>query len=138
MNKRLALLWTATIVGLSGMTVSAQADPPPWAPAHGRRAKEAREYSYVYYPAHRVYYAPETHTWFWLNGGSWQFGISLPGQFQLDVNAGGVPIVLSSNRPYTEHVYVEEQYGRPWREAHPQEVVMVKEKRKHGKHGRDD
>lgn len=135
MNKHLALLYMTALVSFSGMAGPAQADPPPWAPAHGRRVKEVREYSYVYYPAQRVYYAPETHIWFWMNGGNWQFGIHLPGQIQINMNAGGVPIILSSSRPYTEHVYVEERYGRPWRETHVQEVVITrKEKHKHGKH----
>jgi hypothetical protein len=139
MNKRLALLCMTALVGMAGMTGPAQADPPPWAPAHGRRAKEVREYTYVYYPAQRVYYAPETHTWFWMNGGNWQFGISLPGQIRVDLDAGGVPVTLATSRPYTEHVYVEEQYGRPWREAHVEQVtVITKERGRHDHHGHRD
>jgi hypothetical protein len=139
MNKRVALLCMTAAIAAAGITAPAQADPPPWAPAHGRHAKEAREYSYVYYPAQRAYYAPETHTWFWLNGANWQFGIDLPSQLQIGLDVGGVPVVLHSNRPYAEHVYVEEQYGRPWREAHAEEItVITQERRRHGKHGHGD
>ncbi|MGH8807798.1 MAG: hypothetical protein ACREX0_07970, partial [Noviherbaspirillum sp.] len=57
--------YTAFIAALGlGLALPALADPPPWAPAHGRRAKEAREQRYVYYPAQQVYYAPEQKAWF--------------------------------------------------------------------------
>jgi hypothetical protein len=139
MNKRVAFLSLAAAIAIAVIGGPAKADPPPWAPAYGHRVKEAREYSYVYYPVQRAYYAPETHTWFWLNGANWQFGMNLPSQLQVDIDIGGVPVVLHSKRPYAEHVYVEEQYGRPWREAHAEEIVVnVKEKHKHHKHDRDD
>jgi hypothetical protein len=125
----------------------AQADPPPWAPAHGQRAKQQREYQYVYYPARQVYYAPAERTWFWMNGGAWQFGVSLPSQFQGTISSG-VPVVLHSDRPYVEHVVVEERVGRPWREKHKGKGKN-KEKNKdkhhdhedhddHHEHGQDD
>ncbi|WP_147375796.1 hypothetical protein [Noviherbaspirillum cavernae] len=104
-------------VGL-GLGLPAQAEPPSWAPAHGHRAREAREYRYVYYPAQQVYYAPQSRSWFWLNGGNWQAGINLPSRFQVNASNGGVSITLDSSRPYVKHVYVEERYGRPWREKH--------------------
>ena len=108
----------------------ALADPPPWAPAHGHRAKQAaRQYQYVYYPAQQVYYAPASQSWFWLHGGNWQVGVSLPAQFQPYVQAG-VPVTLHSPRPYVEHRYVEQHYGRPWREKHGHGHG------KHGKHGK--
>jgi len=139
MNKRVAYLCMTAAIAVAGIAGPAQADPPPWAPAHGHRVKEVREYQYVYYPAQRAYYAPETHTWFWLNGGNWQFGMNLPGELQIGLDVGGVPVVLHSNRPYTEQVYVEENYGRPWREAHVEEIeVITRERHKHHKHGRDD
>lgn len=120
MKKSLVLLAGAGVFISLAASMPAQADPPSWAPAHGYRAKQAtvREYKYVYYPAQQVYYAPATHSWFWLNGGNWQVGVNLPVQFRGYVSSGGVPVALHSSRPYTEHVYVEERYGRPWREKH--------------------
>lgn len=85
----------------------ALADPPPWAPAHGYRAKQ---YRYVYYPAYQVYYAPRTQLWFWLDGGRWRTGVSLP----VGLALGGVPgvsVVLDTGRPYERHAYVVERYG---------------------------
>lgn len=115
------------LLALSALTIIAAepafADPPPW--AHGHRTREVvevrpvvQEYRYVYYPARQVYYEPQQKIWFWMNGGSWQFGLNLPVQYRAYISSG-VPVVLHSNRPYTEHVYVEQTYGRPWRAKHP-------------------
>lgn len=111
------LLLAAALLGAS-VALPTYASPPPWAPAHGHRAKQVQEYRYVYYPEQQVYYAPESSQWFWLSGGSWQFGVSLPSQFGGFSVSGGVPVVLNSSRPYVEHVYVEQHYGQPWREKH--------------------
>jgi hypothetical protein len=119
MKKPFALLALAAAFAGLGASLPAQADPPSWAPAHGYRAKQpVHEYRYVYYPAQQIYFAPATQTWFWLNGGTWQFGINLPAQYRGYVTTDGVPVVLDTGRPYTRHAYVEEHYGRPWREQH--------------------
>jgi hypothetical protein len=131
MTKQPALLSAAVLLLGLAVAVPAHATPPPWAPAHGHRAKQAREYQYVYYPAQQVYYAPATSTWFWLSGGNWQFGINLPARYH--AYAGdGVSVALHSSHPYVQHAYVEEHYGRPWREKHH---YKHKEKHKHHKHG---
>lgn len=122
MKKHHAALIAASLMGMFP-AAPAFADPPPWAPAHGRRAKDAQQYNYVYYPAQQVYYSPQEQMWFWMNGSNWSFGVNLPAQIRV---SAGVPIVLGSSRPYVEHRYVEEQYGRPWREKHKKE--------KHHKH----
>jgi hypothetical protein len=77
----------------------------------------------VYYPTQQVYYAPEQQVWFWMNGGNWQVGVNLPVQYRR-YTTSGIQVTLASERPYTEHAYVEENYGRPWRASH-----------KHGGHG---
>lgn len=124
----------AAVAMSAGASMPVQADPPPWAPAHGQRAKQVREYQYMYYPAQQVYYSPQEHAWFWMSGGNWQVGVSLPTRYQVQANSG-LSITLASERPYVQHVYVEEQYGRPWREKHKKEKKEKKEK--HNKH-RDD
>lgn len=115
MQKHRILFAVALLAGFS-FALPAQAEPPPWAPAHGHRAKHV--YRYVYYPERQVYYAPETHAWFWLSGGNWQVGVTLPSQYQAYVTSGGISLSLNASRPYVEHVYVEEHYGRPWRAEH--------------------
>lgn len=142
MKKQHMLIAAAAIALGMSTGMPAQADPPPWAPAHGHRAKQKehkeREYRYVYYPAQQVYYAPEKNVWFWMNGGNWSVGVNLPSRIQVSTSVGGVPIVLEADRPYVQHVYVEEHYGRPWREKHKHkdnEHHKEKHKDKHHKHG---
>jgi hypothetical protein len=99
------LLLAFAIAGLAAPM--AFADPPPWAPAHGWRAK----HRYVYYPSAEVYYAPETRMWFWLGGNGWQAGVSLPVSLQGYVQAGGVNIELDVDRPYLRNDDVVRRYG---------------------------
>ncbi len=122
--RRLAVLLVGTAA-----SVAAYAGPPPWAPAHGHHGKHVvkREYHYVYYPARQVYYAPASRGWFWMSGGNWQFGLTLPAQYRPYTN-GGVQVTLHSSRPYLHHAHVEQRYGRPWRDKH----------RAHDRHHRHD
>lgn len=85
----------------------ALADPPPWAPAHGYRAKQ---YRYVYYPSHEVYYAPATQLWFWMDGGNWRIGTSLPTGIVV-AGVPGVSVVLGTERPYEANGYVVQRFG---------------------------
>lgn len=103
------ILLGASLILLAGAVAApvAWADPPPWAPAHGWRAK----HRYVYYPDSEVYYAPDTRAWFWLDGSNWRTGVSLPLALQAYVRVGGVSIELGDTRPYVEHDYVIERYG---------------------------
>lgn len=102
------------------IALPAHADPPSWAPAHGKRAKQEqhypeREYRYVYYPMQQVYYSPEQQLWYWMHGGAWQFGVALPAQYNIHASTG-IAVTLDAARPYAMHAQVDEQYGRPWRE----------------------
>ncbi len=108
--KKVSMLVSAiALIAGMGVQMPVPADPPPWAPAHGYRAKQ---YSYVYYPAAEIYYAPESRMWFWLSGGNWQFGASLPVEYRR-YTTSSVSIVLETDRPYVQHTYVVERYGKP-------------------------
>ena len=48
--------------------------PPPWAPAHGYRAKT----SHVYFPDHNFYFDVQKNVYIYLNGGNWEVGVKLP------------------------------------------------------------
>ncbi len=115
---RLAALIAFAVAGAGLVAPVASADPPPWAPAHGWRAK----HRYVYYPSAEVYYAPETRMWFWLGGNGWQAGVSLPVALQGYVSTGGVSIDLDVDRPYLRNDYVVRHYGgherRWWEDDH--------------------
>lgn len=87
--------------------------PPPWAPAHGRRAKEAR-YRYYYYPSSGVYLNVGTGSYFYLNGGTWQVAMSLPATVILDRD-NYVSLELETDKPYLhydEHRVKYKGHGR--------------------------
>lgn len=77
--------------------------------------KPARSYRYVYYPTQRLYYATEQQIWFWKNGNTWNYGVNLPARHRSRLGTG-VPVRLTTTRPFLEHAYVERRYGKPWRE----------------------
>ena len=69
------LLFSMFILGIE----NSYSKPPPWAPAHGYRAKQ----QYQYYPKQKVYYNPEQKEYFWLDGGAWKTGVELPKQITI-------------------------------------------------------
>lgn len=71
------------------------AAPPPQAPAHGYRAQQ----HYIYYPQKQIYYAPDRQLWFWLDGGNWSFGATLP-MFYQQYTRNGYSVYLDVERPY--------------------------------------
>jgi len=79
--------------------------PPPHAPAHGYRAK----HQYNYYPYQNVYHEPARGMYFYMSGGGWKVGASLPASL-MGVNLGAfVNIDLDSDRPYDDnHDHVKE------------------------------
>ncbi|MDE2226085.1 MAG: hypothetical protein KGJ46_12505 [Xanthomonadaceae bacterium] len=108
MNTARIAAWFAFGLACAGLVAPvAYADPPPWAPAHGWRAK----HQYVYYPSAEVYYEPASSMWFWLGGNGWQAGVSLPVALQGYVSVGGVNISLDADRPYLQNDYVVQRYG---------------------------
>ena len=136
---RIAAVVAFALAGAGLLTATpALADPPPWAPAHGWRAK----HQYVYYPSAEVYYEPASRMWFWLGGDGWQAGISLPIALQGYVGVGGVNIALDVDRPYLRNDYVVGRYGghqhRWWRDddrGHGRGNHGNHGNRDHGHHG---
>ena len=72
--------------------------PPPWAPAHGARAKRA----YYYYPGAGVYFDVTTRTYFYLNGGTWQTAVVLPPTIVISP-AEVVSLHLDTDKPYLHY-----------------------------------
>lgn len=103
-------------LGLSlGLANTSYADPPPWAPAHGYRAKHHKHkhkhtvYHYHYYPAYEVYYNPVRRQYFWLDGGAWKVGVKLPSWIQIG-SASPVLVDIDDERPYVQHLMVKAKY----------------------------
>lgn len=84
---------------------SAPPGPPPWAPAAGFR----RNHDYYYYPGADVYFRPADRTWFYLDGGNWSFGVSLPASIRVDFDRS-VSITMESDKPYEFHDKVRNYY----------------------------
>ena len=71
--------------------------PPPWAPAHGHRAK----YAYYYYPDAYVYYCTSREQYFYLEGDRWVVTVSLPQRVLVRLGTR-VFIEMDSERPYSQ------------------------------------
>ncbi len=97
-----------SVILLGGLVLHYQnafAKPPPWAPAHGYRAK----HQYYYYPARQVYFNPQTKQYFWLQAGAWTVGFQLPNSIQIG-GLSPVMLDLDTTRPYTQHSWIKQKY----------------------------
>jgi hypothetical protein len=79
--------------------------PPPWAPAHGYRAK----YTYHYYPDACVYYDTNRGLYFYLSNDKWEFSLSLPSFIKLDLDHS-IVLEMDVDKPYIFHSEVVERY----------------------------
>lgn len=79
--------------------------PPPWAPAHGHRAK----HRYRYYRSSHVYYDVGRKVYFHYIGGHWRVAVSLPAGIHIDVH-DYVTLDMETSRPYEYHSEVIERY----------------------------
>jgi len=79
--------------------------PPPWAPAHGYRAK----YKYRYYPSTRVYYNEGSRVYFYYREGQWKASASLPVGIRLDFN-DFVTLEMNTDKPYKYDREVVKRY----------------------------
>jgi hypothetical protein len=72
--------------------------PPPWAPAHGYRAKTR----HVYFPGHNFYYDVQKGVYIYLSGGQWLIRPALPTMYA-SVNlreASWVELDLNTDAPH--------------------------------------
>lgn len=59
-------------------TYKKETGPPPWAPAHGYRAKTR----YVYFTEHNFYYDNNRGVYIYLSGRNWEVSASIPDLFK--------------------------------------------------------
>ena len=79
--------------------------PPAHARAHGYRAK----HKYRYYPDSSVYHDTERGLYFYIKGGNWEVGASLPNSLQMRLGES-VSLELDTDKPYTYHADHAKQY----------------------------
>ena len=90
--------------------------PPPWAPAHGYRAKQ-----HVYFPDYYTFYDPYRNGYVYWNNSNWAFSPSVPG-FLTNVNLGGARIQLMSDVPLATH---PETYYSTYSRQYPARSVNI-------------
>ena len=79
--------------------------PPPWAPAHGHRAK----YRYRYYPNSQVYFNENRGNYIYYRNGNWEVSVSLPDRIRIEVN-DYVTLEMDTDQPYRYHDDVNRKY----------------------------
>jgi|GEM_PF-220059 len=84
--------------------------PPPWAPAHGYRAK----HRYRYYPDSYVYYGEDSNLYYYRYAGRWVESPLLPSNIYLDTR-GYVILEMDNDRPYMYHSDVIRRYPPGYR-----------------------
>ena len=83
----------------------AKRGPPPWAPAHGYRAK----HHYRYYPSSSVYFDTGRSLYFYYDGRHWEMSVSLPTWIRIDIN-DYVSMEMGTDKPYEYHHDVVKRY----------------------------
>jgi hypothetical protein len=79
--------------------------PPPWAPAHGYRAK----HRYRYYPSSYVYFDLGRGVYFYYSSGRWQVSAALPTGIRINAN-GYVTLEMGTAKRYKFHSDVVKKY----------------------------
>lgn len=96
--------------------------PPPWAPAHGYRAKTR----YVYFPDQNMYYDLKARNYIYLSGPNWVVRATLPKLF-VGINLGRssqVELDFYDERPYRYNSTHIVKYKKP-KKAKSQKVKVI-------------
>jgi hypothetical protein len=110
--------------------------PPPWAPAHGYRAKTR----YVYFPDENMYYDLRSRNYIYLSGRNWVVRTSVPRIF-IGINLGRstqIELDFMGERPYVQnhiHVVKYKKYKKP-KKVKVIEVHDHHDDHHHHKHGK--
>lgn len=96
--------------GNKNNAVKAQPGPPPWAPAHGYRAKTR----YVYFSDYNVYYDHERGVYISLGGNNWQITAKLPSILSgVDLTAAvKVDLDFSGDDPQRNNREHKQKFGK--------------------------
>lgn len=94
--------------------------PPPWAPAHGKRA----QHNYYYYPSAHVYFDLDRKIYFFLKDGIWKTALSLP-RFILLSPKDFIKLELDTDSPF--------KYFHEHKKKYPGKKMKLKKRRKRRK-----
>ncbi|WP_428225102.1 hypothetical protein [Flavobacterium sp.] len=126
---RILLLFFISFIGME--TIIAQG-PPPWAHAHGYRAKTR----YVYFPDHNVYYDLQARNYIYLSGRNWEIRANLPTTlFHLNLGRSAqVELDFAGDRPYRYNADHLVRYKKPKKIKHRSiEIINIEDE--HHEHG---
>lgn len=84
---------------------ASQGGPPPWAPAHGYRAK----HRYLYYPSPQVYFDTGRNIYFYYRSGQWEVSAQLPRAIRVQLGQS-VTLDMNTEKPYQYHSEVIKRY----------------------------
>jgi len=73
----------------------------------GAPAPAPTVYAYTYYPDAEVYYAPDTHLYWWNANGAWVSGASVPAGVTL---GGSVNLSVDAPEPWHHHDVIIKHY----------------------------
>ncbi len=95
--------------------------PPPWAPAHGYRAKTR----HIYFPDQNFYYDIQKRNYIYLKNNNWEVSVSLPSIF-VGINLGNsVQVELDFNGAnpyaYNEIHIIKYKKQKKYKEKHKKE-----------------
>ncbi len=97
-------------------------DPPPWAPAHGKRAKVR----YYYIPDLEVYYDLVTGRFAYWGGSGWLFSVSLPARYSsFNLYKGNIVVMdFTGTNPWHNHKSYKVKYPKGYKHAPAPHVVV--------------
>jgi hypothetical protein len=90
----------ATFLFLIVPEIASAQGPPPWAPAHGYRAKTR----HIYFPQYNMYYDMNRSSYLYLNGGNWAVSAALPNIY-VGLNLGRAAQIQLSYTGYDPYRY---------------------------------
>lgn len=91
-------------------TYKKETGPPPWAPAHGYRAKTR----YVYFTEHNFYYDNDRGVYIYMSGKNWEVSAKIPDLFK-NVNLTAevkIDLDFSADNPQKYNVDHQKKYKK--------------------------
>lgn len=101
MNKLIKTLMITIVLFLIIPEKTHAQGPPPWAPAHGYRAKT----KHIYFPDHNFYYDIQARNYIYLDGGRWSISATIPRPF-ININLGRtsqIQLDFVGHNPYRDN-----------------------------------
>jgi hypothetical protein len=100
MNAIARITAIATFLFLIVPEITSAQGPPPWAPAHGYRAKTR----HIYFPQYNMYYDMDRSSYLYLNGRNWAVSATLPNIY-VGINLGRAAQIQLNYAGYDPYRY---------------------------------